>query len=121
MQSVALLLTFALATPIKDAPLPADESAAGTAAAFADGAPVEQVKAPSARRVWGVALLAGGSAVLAASATSAALVEAITRPDDPDDELEHPEVLQGIAFGTMVVAAASAGAMLAGGALIASE
>ncbi len=109
MHSVALAVALALATPVDAAPAPP-----------ADGAPVQPAP-PSARRVWGVALLAGGSAVLAVSATSAALVEAVTRPDDPDVEVEHPEVLQSVAFGTMLVAAASAGAMLAGGALIASE
>ena len=113
MQSVALLVALALATPVDGAPALDTEPATD--------APAAQAPPPSARRVWGVALLAGGSAALAASATSAALVEAVTRPDDRGAEVENPELLQSVAFGTMVVAAASVGAMLAGGALIASE
>lgn len=104
MQTAAFTLVLALAAPV-EAP------------------PSEQPKAqaPSALRVWGVGLLAGGSALLAVTATGAALMEAVTRPDDSDDEVAHPEVLQLITFGSMVLGAVSIGTMVAGGALVVAE
>lgn len=105
MQPVALTLLLALAAPVEAPPAP--EPPANPA--------------PSAQRVWGISLLAGGSAALAVTATSAALVEALSRPDDPDAELDNPELMQGFAFGTMLLGAASVAAVLAGGALVITE
>lgn len=116
MQALALTLSLALA-----APNAAPGDAADAAAAPGETATATEPKAPSALRVWGVGLLAGGSAGLAVVATSAALVEALARPDDPDREPEDPQLMQGIAFGTMLAGAASLAAVLAGGAMVVAE
>ncbi|MBI1947541.1 MAG: hypothetical protein HYS27_17755 [Deltaproteobacteria bacterium] len=114
MQTVALTLVLALAAPAEATPAATPE----------DGAPeatTPAATAPSAQRVWGVGLLAGGCALLAVTATGAALVDAVTRPDDRDDERAYPEVLQAITFASMLLGAASLGAMVAGGALVVTE
>ena len=108
MTPVALVLALALTAPVE-------------ATSPAEPEPAQASKEPSAQRVWGVGLLAGGSALLAATATGAALLEALTRPDDPNDEVEHPELLQGATFTSMILGAGSVALMLAGGALVIAE
>ncbi|OGQ11706.1 MAG: hypothetical protein A2138_15685 [Deltaproteobacteria bacterium RBG_16_71_12] len=119
MPTLALTLVVAFAAPVEVPPndLPPNEETQIREAQEQ----ATQEQQPSAQRVWGVGLLAGGSALLAVTATGAVLVEAVTRPDDRDDEIAHPEVLQVLNFGTMVLGAASIGAMVAGGALVVSE
>jgi hypothetical protein len=103
MAPLALTLALALGAPVAgEAPAPAPEVL-------------------SERRALGIGLLAGGAALLAGTATGSALLEGLTRPDDPDDDPANPEVLQAAAFTGVVLGASGVGLMLAGGALTLSE
>ena len=110
---VLCTLAFALAsTPAS--PARADEPAA---------APGERARAAALgeRGQLGLDLLAGGSAMLAATAAGATLLEAVTAPDDGRNKPAHPEIVQVSGFATITLASLSAGLIVVGGALLMSD
>lgn len=106
---IALLLVVALASQTAD---PVDPPAAVD--------PEERQLGENGQ--LGVALLGAGAVVAASTASTTALLEAVTRNDaDPDAPPRNSELVQVSGFVVISLLSVSAGVMLLGGALVAED